>query len=350
MFNFKNPGFYIFGLFLMACLVIVLGLLSLEEQAPAHGEIPYPPHSGLYCVSAGAAAMGRTIEFKEIRNSTYLSAPYGSTPEDLVKALALGDLQGIPRSCLTPTQLCCSDHPILLEIRHPGSTNFKCWALFLGMTESNKVSLYDPPFPQREISLGELLAVWDGAGIEIRYPEAGNFLMIPWDWIFASLGSGVTYFLLRFWFSPRPSVLVASLILGIVSGLSNQGLLRSPEGRGIITSHFFPQVIPDMDNEEVIEAWKMDACFLIDCRDYASFWRGRIPGSYNLPINAGISRLVEILEKIPKKSLLVCLCAGPDCVWSESVGNLLNHLGYQNVFIYRGGMEYWNEHKLPVER
>lgn len=344
----------LFGMFFWkfrnAWLVIGLGLLGVNGEAHAQGKTPYPPHSGLYCVTAGAAAMGRTIEFETIRTANYLTAPYGSTQEDLVRALALGNLQGIPRSYLTPAQLCCSDHPVLLHIRQPGSTNFRSWALFLGITENGGVSLYDPPFPQREIDLGELLAVWDGTGIEIRDPETKVFPLIPWDWILALLGAGGAYFLFRFRLSPRLSVFGATLILAVISGFSSQGLGRSPEGRGIITAHFFPHIIPEMDNEEVREAWKNGSCYLIDSRDYGSNLRSHIPGSYSLPVNAGISSLVGIVERIPKDSLLVCLCAGPNCAWSENVGNQLIHLGYRKVFIYRGGMEDWKEHNLPVEK
>jgi|GEM_PF-1634260 rhodanese-related sulfurtransferase len=331
------------SLFLIISISICPGMHS-----PVMAQFQDGPYCGLYCVKAAAAAMGRDVPFDQIRNEAFLSANPGSTTDDIQRALSLVGLKGILRPLISISQLCAANRPIILHTRSPGTKAFKHWALFLGWSGNDRVSIYDPPLPQREISLSELLAVWDGFGIEVADAKEKASASLPWDWLIAIFGISGSYMTFRLFISPWVSVICASLLFSFAWDPFSPKILSSPKARGIISANFFPHDFPEIDRESFVKLWKNQECSVVDARLYEGHIEMHIPDSYSLPINFGLGQLLEISNNVPKDCLLVCYCNNSGCGWADQVANQLVHLGFRNIAIYRGGMQDWIQHSLPV--
>ncbi len=86
---------------------------------------------------------------------------------------------------------------------------------------------------------------------------------------------------------------------------------------------------------------------LIEALPAHYFKQGHLPGAVN--INTG-----EVYEKattcLPnKKDTLVVYCASQTCSNSDQVAIQLHALGYENVFVFKGGKAAWLEAGLTLE-
>ncbi len=114
-------------------LVICIVLVFAVSTATA-GEGPY---CGLFCVQAASAAIGRPCDFQVIKTPDFLHGNPGSTADDLVRALAIGDLTGTPRNGITAHELRVATEPYILHTRSPGAKSYSHWIVFLGMTSKD---------------------------------------------------------------------------------------------------------------------------------------------------------------------------------------------------------------------
>lgn len=331
-------------------LQMVFCIMLQEFQSSAKAQYQDGPYCGLYCVKAAAAALGRDIPFDQIRHAKYLSANPGSTTDDLVRALSLAKLNATPRPFISISRLYESDHPILLHTRSPGATEFNHWVLFLGSTGGGKVSVYDPPLPQKDIALSELMSVWDGFGLEVTVGDPIEFPIPPLDWMLATFFAGIAYYIFQRYVSPGYSVIAAGLLVSVYSEFSHSNFLQSPRARGIISANYFPRTFHEIKCDSLHGLWLAERCVVIDTRIFEDHMRIRIPGSYSLPVNAGLGQLLEVADRIPKNSLVVCYCNNSNCGWSDMVANQLYHLGYSDISIFRGGMQDWVQNQFPVEQ
>lgn len=335
MYRFKNAA-------MIACVIVLRG-----SQANAQSDSPY---CGLYCVVAASSVHERTITIEQIRKNEFLSGHPGSTSDNLLNALKIADLHGQVRGFLSLSNLRNSSDPVILHARTPATGQFHHWILFLGFSDYDRVLIYDPPNHRSEISLAELLAVWDGYGIVVSRQPSVVLFSIPFDWILISALVIVLYFFLRKFSSTIFTISLLTVVGGIAWGLSPHGLLRKPYATGIISARYFPQPIRELTFDEFQNARKEGSSVYVDARPFDSFTVTTIPGSINIPINAGLLQLHELTANYSRDTPMIAFCLSKTCGWADAVANQLHHLGFRNVSIYRGGVSDWIQHKQPVEK
>lgn len=85
---------------------------------------------------------------------------------------------------------------------------------------------------------------------------------------------------------------------------------------------------------------------VLDVREQSEFDRGHIPNSKHIPLGALEKRLNEIKKHKGKPVVVNCRSG------NRSLGacGVLKKLGFEEVYVLRGGMLAWEQANLPVEK
>jgi len=98
--------------------------------------------------------------------------------------------------------------------------------------------------------------------------------------------------------------------------------------------------------------YEQGGIIFIDARNDEEYERGHIPGAYHLDHMYAAKYLGAVLPACGLAQQIVVYCHGGDCELSEFAAELLrNSAGVPNekLFIYAGGINSWQAHKLPLE-
>ena len=87
---------------------------------------------------------------------------------------------------------------------------------------------------------------------------------------------------------------------------------------------------------------------LVEVLPEESFDEYHLPGAVNIPGNELRDEIEDLVSD--KDAKIVVYCGSPSCTASDRAAELLESMGYNNVFDYRGGKEHWKEGGLPIER
>ena len=92
----------------------------------------------------------------------------------------------------------------------------------------------------------------------------------------------------------------------------------------------------------------------IDGREAHEYAEGHISNSLNISYkdfkDLPEDRKKEIMKNIPKESRIVSYCGGGDCEISIDNAYEFAKLGYEDVYIFLGGMLEWQSQNYPVSR
>src|SRR5439155_11835789 len=115
-------------------MIMILCALSLSMLSAAEtNSEPSSPYCGLYCVLAAAHTLKQPCAFESLIDHGYLHGSYGSTADDLCRALADNGVSGKVVEAMTTNQLQLANAPVILHVRGPGAdSGYRHWILFLG--------------------------------------------------------------------------------------------------------------------------------------------------------------------------------------------------------------------------
>ncbi len=107
---------------------------------------------------------------------------------------------------------------------------------------------------------------------------------------------------------------------------------------------------PGFISIEQVKSYMDDALtFIIDARSEEAFNKGHIPGAINIPHDRFVDYFNYLNKTVPKEALVICYCVSRTCDFSDHVAEELRILGYENVKIFRDGMEAWEEAGFSLE-
>ena len=120
-------------------------------------------------------------------------------------------------------------------------------------------------------------------------------------------------------------------------------LLAYTELKSITPNPYFPGV-EDVNAQEVLE--RKSDLVLIDVREPAEFSGdlGHVAGSELVPLGG----LPENMNRIPKDKTVIFICRSGNR--SAHAAAYAKELGFSSVYNMMGGMLFWNQILLPVER
>jgi len=100
--------------------------------------------------------------------------------------------------------------------------------------------------------------------------------------------------------------------------------------------------------QEAYILWKSGAKF-IDARDPEDYETGHIPGAISLPFDFWDGYWADVEPLLAPTDTIVCYCGGFDCESSLFAAREFKTIGYPNALIFFGGINHWEQAKLPLE-
>ena len=97
----------------------------------------------------------------------------------------------------------------------------------------------------------------------------------------------------------------------------------------------------EIDAETVQSLMESETAILLDARPPADFQAGHIPGAVSLPICVFNETYGGIAPLLDEGRLIITYCEGIHCTDSSMLAMELQKKGYQDIFVYKGGMENW---------
>lgn len=303
-------------------------------------------YCGINCVYAAAKALKTEVQFKDLVHSDYLSGAIGSTANDLCRAIDDVGLEADFRRSISIDSLKSMNSPAILHVRSVGQTHrFSHWVLFLGF-ENGEIQVYDPPYDHGQLDVRELLAIWDGAGIVVSEKDAPLqsrlWKLMPIS-AFTILCISVNVLVLRVWAERlHGKAVLASMALSVLIGQFASANLWSSSARQVVHSIYDPPNAPKEITYEALQEKSEEQRVYIDARPATAFNDFHLPGAINLPIDAGLVRLVNLAGRLQgEDGQVVVYCQSARCVWADRIANQLAAKGVGNVRVYRGGVEEW---------
>ncbi len=100
--------------------------------------------------------------------------------------------------------------------------------------------------------------------------------------------------------------------------------------------------------DEAAGLHKQKKAVFLDARPRQQYIEGHIKGAFCLPAMEAESAFVEVMEKIPDGSTIICYCDGANCDLSKELADFLEYIGISKVRILENGWTRWKDQGLPA--
>lgn len=109
----------------------------------------------------------------------------------------------------------------------------------------------------------------------------------------------------------------------------------------------------DMEVETLRSLLEADMIVLLDARSAFDYSKGYIPRAVSVPIgefNRKYPEVAELLADADRQGKsIVIYCIGVHCLDSSLLAKELHNKGHREIFVYKGGIEEWQELGYPVK-
>lgn len=105
----------------------------------------------------------------------------------------------------------------------------------------------------------------------------------------------------------------------------------------------------NVSTQQMLELIKEKKSVIIDARNKEAYNKGHIPGSINIPF-LDVFNYVEVLNEIPRDTLIIVYCEGINCELSHHLADFLKGMNFVRVYQYSEGIEEWIKNQLPLEK
>ncbi len=107
----------------------------------------------------------------------------------------------------------------------------------------------------------------------------------------------------------------------------------------------------EIDVDTIMALSDADQLILLDARKPDEYAEGHLPKAYSLPISTFKETFPKhkgLLDDATGKTI-VCYCIGIHCTDSSLLALELHKKGYVDIFLYKGGIEEWQQLGNPIE-
>jgi len=102
--------------------------------------------------------------------------------------------------------------------------------------------------------------------------------------------------------------------------------------------------VPQLDASQATFKYNKEEAQFVDVRAEADFRKGHLPGALNVTMSA-LAQKNRRLERAKEKPVIVYCQTG---ISAGRAARTLKKLGYQQVFILKGGVDSWQAANLPI--
>jgi len=335
----------------------LLGLSGLLFWPSLSRGQEFDSYSGVQAAARAARAYGKDVSFGSLVKSDYISLPWGSSTEDLVRAITdLGFSATVKKnmSAITLQTLSC---PVLLHVKRTNSiTGYGSWVLFVGSMGS-KVVVYEGFLPDSSlVEWRELAARWDGLGILVETRQSADY---PWDtmvvvtqWSFM-LGVVVALYALSLQVFDRLSralhiqrlthvasleiiciFLVALALLLSFKCFHVEGFLSSATAIEDIQANQLCIVLPRVRRCDLDELFKRQHLVIVDGRHPTEYAKDHFENSISIPFVYGLDDVDRLLPAADRATTTVLLRCDSDQSYSI-LARKLQTLGYGKLLLFQ---------------
>lgn len=104
--------------------------------------------------------------------------------------------------------------------------------------------------------------------------------------------------------------------------------------------------LPQLDASEATMKYNREDAQFVDVRGEADFRKAHLPGALQVSLTT-IEQKNKRLERARSKPVIVYCQSG---VQAGKVGKKLKSMGYEKVFLLKGGIASWQAANLPIDR
>ena len=115
-------------------------------------------------------------------------------------------------------------------------------------------------------------------------------------------------------------------------------------------------IIPDFMTEPMIASLEFTKYFFdnkkaifVDARESEEFEIGHITGAINIPFDY-YDEYMDTIDALKYDNVFIIYCSGGECSLSLDLADIFfGDKGFENVFVFEGGLPAWQEAKYPTE-
>lgn len=105
----------------------------------------------------------------------------------------------------------------------------------------------------------------------------------------------------------------------------------------------------EIDAETVHSLVSSQSAILLDARPNIDYVQGHIPGAISLPITQFDAFSPQALSGLDPKKTIITYCIGVHCTDSTLLARKLSKKGFTDIFVFKGGIEEWQQMDFPME-
>jgi rhodanese-related sulfurtransferase len=316
---------------------------------------------GLYSLAAAARSLKIEFNVLSLMNGEYVVPASGSSMSQLARAARDNGFCAYPVRNVGPRFLVNTEWPLLLNLSNPVSE--ECpghWVAFLG-EHDGKAMVFDLAQTPKLSSwnYGDLLYQMSGDAMIVARNRIGIV-----DVLSIKLGGMRRYLplmllvmiglLFRRWacHSMARQVLVIALVAATWSATEFSGRFGFGSNRGAVAwikSKFVLDGIHGKVTLDQVTALRLRPdVVIVDARTKGQYEYGHIPGAVHLGIDLGCENFILEAERYRDRNLMIVYCNDSKCRWSKTIANRLTAADFDNVRVFEGGLDSWNEQSSPI--
>ena len=105
----------------------------------------------------------------------------------------------------------------------------------------------------------------------------------------------------------------------------------------------------EIDVEGLRDMVEAEMAVLLDARTRENYNQGHIPKAVSLPIVEFKQTYDTVSHLLIEDKAIIIYCIGVHCIDSAMLAKELNQKGHRDIFVYKGGIEEWQELGYPIE-
>jgi rhodanese-related sulfurtransferase len=105
----------------------------------------------------------------------------------------------------------------------------------------------------------------------------------------------------------------------------------------------------EIDAETLQSLVEAETAVLLDARPPEDFQQGYIPCATSLPISNFKETYDTVSHLLSEDKIIICYCEGFNCTDSSMLAMELYKEGFKDIFVYKGGIEEWQQLGFPMQ-
>jgi rhodanese-related sulfurtransferase len=302
---------------------------------------------GVFAMTAALRSIGHPVDVKLFLTEEFVPDFLGSRPKDLCK---LGAIYGVDCryvESLSFSDIKASNSPILLFLRERGThSTLGDWVAFLGMNQ-NSLVIFDSGRTSKpnvyEVSPADLLVNWQGQAIVVG-GEKPTFFRVRAN-VFETLLPiclvALTVSVFPFFHRGNSALRILSATFFICIFFGKWSILHDRECRIVefLSAKYSAEVFPELTLHKARVKYDDIPVRLVDARHTQDFVPRHLSGSTNIPVNASIQEIENIVNEWDLQDILVVYCYSRNCSIGDVIARRLRALGFSNIIVSRESIE-----------